>query len=189
MAKPTMDLRLGSTKETEIAEEIKEAPPLPGKRLGHGQVYLEWEAPEFVVYKKTTIWYIGFGILLALLFFTAFIMQSFLTGIIFFLSAVLIFFYSERPPKTVSYDLRTTGIKIDSRIYLYRELSAFNIVEHGSSIYLLLKSKRLLMPLIHVPLADNIDHEEVLDAISNHLPQDPEFVEPLADILAHWLGF
>ncbi|MDO8512688.1 MAG: hypothetical protein Q7S57_05410 [bacterium] len=189
MAKPTLDLRLDSTNKTEKTEETPETNTRAGGQLSHGQIYLEWEAPEYVVYKKTTVWYIGFGILLALLLFVAFVMQSFLTGIIFFLSGVLIFFHSERPPKIVSYDLRTTGIRIDSRIYLYRELSAFNIVEHGASIYLLLKSKRLLMPLIHIPLADDINHEEVLDAISNHLPQDPDFVEPLADVLAHWLGF
>lgn len=189
MAKPTLDLRPNSTNETENSKEAEETPSRSGGRLSHGQIYLEWEAPEYVVYKKTTAWYIGFGILLALLLFVAFMMQSFLTGVIFFLSGVLIFFHSERPPKSVSYDLRTTGIKVDSRIYLYRELTAFNIVEHGSSIYLLLKSKRLLMPLIHIPLADDINHEEVLDAISNHLPQDPDFVEPLADVLAHWLGF
>jgi hypothetical protein len=189
MAKPTLDLRPNSTNETEIDEEIAQSPARSGGSLSHGQIYLEWEAPEYVIYKKTTVWYIGFGVMLALLLSIAFIMQSFLTGIIFLLSGILIFFHSERPPKIVSYDLRTTGIRIDSRIYLYRELSAFNIVEHGSSIYLLLKSKRLLMPLIHIPLADNLNHEEVLDAISNHLPQDPDFVEPLADVLAHWLGF
>jgi len=189
MAKPTLDLRLGGTNKNNNEKETPESSLPPGSRLGQGQVYLTWEAPEYVVYKKTTVWYIGFGILLALLLFFAFVMQSFLTGIIFLLSGILIFFHSERPPKIVSYDLRTTGIRVDSQIYLYRELTAFNIVERGASIYLLLKSKRLLMPLIHIPLSDDMEHEKVLELLSNHLPQDTDFVEPLADVLAHWVGF
>lgn len=189
MAKSITDLRPNNTNETENAPKTPGTAKTPENRLSKGQIYLEWEAPEYIVYKKTTVWYIGFGVFLALLLFSAFVMQSFLTGVIFFLSGVLIYFHSERPPKVISYDIRTTGIKIGTRVYLYRELAGFNIVERGTDIYLLLKSKRLLMPLIHLPLPENINHEEVIEVIANHLPQDTDFVEPLADVLAHWVGF
>lgn len=186
MAKPTLDLRSGD--KDEDAQKTPE-PQITERKLSRGSTYLEWEAPEYVVYKKNTVWYIGFGIFLAILLFSAFVMKSFLTGIIFALSGILIFFLSERPPKITSYEIKTTGIRIGNRVYLYNELSSFNLVENGSSIYLLLKSKRLIMPLIHIPLAESLDHEEVVNIISNHLPQDPDFVEPLADVIAHWVGF
>jgi len=185
MAEPTLDLRQNNAKETD-KESLNENNE-HGK-LSKGEVFLSWEAPEYVVYKKTVRWYIGFGILLAFLLFTAFVMQSLLTGIVFILGGILVFVHSERPAKTISYDIRSSGVRIGKEFYLFQELSAFNVVERGDGIYMLMKSKRLLLPLIHMPLGD-VDHEEVVKIMSEKIPQDPEFVEPLADILAHWAGF
>jgi hypothetical protein len=186
MAEPTLDLRHQNAKEKETDEENTNS-NRHGK-LSTGEIFLSWEAPEFIVYKKNISWYIGFGILLAILLFTAFIMQSLLMGIVFILGGILIFFHSERPAKTISYDIRSSGVRMGKEFYLFRELDAFNVVERGNEIYMLLKSKRLLLPMIHIPLG-NMDHEEVVKVMSEKIPQDTDFVEPLADILAHWAGF
>ncbi len=181
MPKQPLDLRQ-KHEEVTVIEQPKTVP-------GGGRVLLEWEAPEFVVYKKTTGWYVGFGVLLALLLFAAFLLQSLLTGIVFILAGILIFVHAEKPPRIIGYDVRTTGVRIDERIYMFRELAAFNVVQHANDeAYLLLKSKRLVMPLIHVPLG-NSDAEEVTETLSKYIPQDINFVEPLADVLAHWAGF
>lgn len=179
MAKQTLDFNADGNKQKEQNEK---------KSLSSGTVLIEWEAPEYVVYKKTVVWYVGFGVILALLIFSAFVMQSFLTAIVFILAGILIFVYSERKPKIISYDIRTSGIRVDSRVFLFRELESFNTVERGSEVYLLLKSKRVFMPMIHIPLND-ADHELVTETLGRHLSQDPDFVEPFADIIAHWLGF
>jgi hypothetical protein len=187
MVEPTLDLRQNNAKEKETNKELPNEDSKHGK-LSKGEIFLSWEASEYVVYKKTVGWYIGFGILLAFLLFTAFIMQSLLTGIVFLLGGILIFVHSERPAKTISYDIRSSGVHMGKEFYLFRELEAFNVVERGDGVYMLLKSKRLLLPLIHIPLGD-VDHEEVVRVMSEKIPQDPDFVEPLADVIAHWAGF
>jgi len=187
MAEPTLDLRQNNAKGKETNKESTNESSEHGK-LSNGEIFLSWEAPEYVVYKKTVGWYIGFGILLAFLLFSALIMQSILTAVVFLLGGILIFVHSERPAKIISYDIRSTGVRMGKEFYLFRELSAFNVVERGDGVYMLLKSKRLLLPLIHMPLGDT-NHEEVVEVMSEKIPQDPEFVEPLADIIAHWAGF
>jgi hypothetical protein len=188
----TIDLRARTAETTQIrTEEFPApgtAPAQPRSAIGRGKTLLQWEAPEYVVYKKTTGWYVAFGIILALLLFSAFLLRSFLTGVVFFLAGVLIFLYSERPPRKVSYEIRDTGIRIGGRLYLYRELAGFNMVERTDGVYMLLRSRRLVMPLIHVPLGDQ-DPDKARELLLPLLTEDVQLVEPLADILAHWLGF
>jgi len=194
MAGPTINLRNRTGEEARLADPPAVAPAIavaetPPSRLSRGQTLLSWEAAEYVVYKKTATWYVIFGVVLALLLFSAFLLKSFLTGVVFFLSGILIFLYSERSPRRVAYAIRDTGIAIGNRVYLYRELSAFNLIERRDIVYILLKSRRLVMPLIHVPVADDIDPSAVRESLLQYLPEDEQFTEPLADVLAHWLGF
>ncbi len=186
---PTLDLKnkFNGTKKENESEPGNEN--VPGyNRIAQGKVILSWSAPEYIIYKKNTLWYICFGVILAFLIFISLLMGSFLTAIVFVLAGILIYVYSERQPKTVNYDVRTSGIRIGNRIYLFRELAGFNIMERNHEVYILLKSKRIVMPLIHIPIKDQ-DPEEVLNVLGEYLPEDPEINEPIADILAHWVGF
>lgn len=191
MATSIVDLR---SQPREDPQEDPAAPEdtqtaAPGEsRLARGEILMSWEAPEYIAYKKTTAWYVVFGIVLALLLFSAFLLQSVLTGVVFLLSGILIFVYSERPPRRVPYEIRTSGVSINRRVYLYRDLSAFNVVERGDTVYMLLKSRRLIMPLIHVPLT-GLDFQEVSEVMGAHLEEDDQLIEPFADVLSHWLGF
>lgn len=187
MAAPSLDLRNRSENVAQTAAE--ETPMIREGKLSRGNVLLSWEAPEYVIYHKTTGWYVGFGVLLALLLFSAILLQSFLTGVVFLLAGVLIFLYSERTPRRIRYEVRDTGIRVGERFYLFRELAAFNLVERGDTVYMLLKSRRFILPMIHVPLAEETDHQKLRKIMLRHMKEDHEFNEPLADVLAHWLGF
>lgn len=183
---PTLDLknRLNNLKNNQNPENGN----TPGGGFLQGKVLISWSAPEYIVYKKNTLWYICFGLILALSIFISLIMGSYLAIVIFVLCGILIYVYSERKPKTINYDIRTSGIRIDTRIYLFRELSGFNIMERNNEVYILLKSKRMVMPLIHVPIKEQ-NPEDIYNILSERLQEDPELSEPLADILSHWVGF
>ena len=122
----SLDLRTAKSEPT--VETTAVALPSEG-RLTRGTPLFSWEAPEYIVYEKSTAWYVGFGIILALLLFSAFLLKSFLSGVVFGLAGLLVFLYSERSPRIIHYELRDTGIRIGDRIYPFRELSAFNMVE------------------------------------------------------------
>ncbi len=160
-----------------------------GRRLHQGEPLLAWDAPEHVVYKKTTAWYIAFGIVWALLLFTAIVTGSFLTGIVFFIGGILLFLYSERAPRMVHFEILDTGIAIGRHIFPYRELMGFNLMERIDGVYILLRGRRLLIPLIHVPVADDVDPRKLQKILARHVKEDDTLVEPLSDIIAHWLGF
>lgn len=178
------------SEEQEIGQSISAAPlGDPQPRLARGIVLISWKAPEYVMYKKNAFWYMGFGIAFALLLFVStFILQSFLATVVFTMLGGLLFVYSERRPKIIEYDIRTSGIRIGNRVYLYRELLAFNVIERRHGIYLVVQSRRTIVPLIHVPLGD-ADPETVYNTLIEFLDDDPELTESLGDILSHWFGF
>lgn len=179
----TLDLRSpppGANPTTSPTDTPSPAPPSP----------LAWEAPEYHVRPKSLAWYAGFGAAFALLLFTAFLMRSFLTGVVFGLLGLLILLYSERSPKTVRFSLSPESLTVNDRRYPLRELDAFNVVDSltGTGFILLIRSRRLFMPLIHVPLGTQ-DSEAVRGLLRGSLREDLELRESLTDLLAHRLGF
>ena len=149
---------------------------------------LAWETSEFHPQPKGALWYAVFGVGMAALVFVAFLLRSFLSGVVFTLSGVLILIYSERPPRSLRIRISRDDLTINDRRYLLRDLDAFNIAESPSGMLALIRSKRLIMPLLHLPLGDQAP-EAVRRALRRGVKEDVNLHEPLPDLLAHWLGF
>lgn len=177
-----MDLDLRQPATPTRAADAVSSPQHPGPST------LSWEAPEYHLQPKTTAWYVGVGVLLALLLFAAFLMRSFLSGVVFALLGLLVLLYSERPPRTARFALSNEGVQVNDRRYPYRELGGFNVVESPTGPLALVRSRRLVMPLLHIPLGEHAA-ETIRARLRAYLTEDPELRESLADLLAHRLGF
>lgn len=149
---------------------------------------LAWETIEFHPAPKSALWYGIFGVVLAVLVFIAYLLRSFLSGIVFVLSGVLILLHSERPAKPIRVVITREDLIINDRRYRFGDLEAFNIVESHTGMLALIQSRRFVMPLLHLPLGDQ-DPEAVRKALRRGVPEDVNIREPLPDLLAHWLGF
>lgn len=158
---------------------------------------LSWTAPEYLLREKSVLWYAGFGVLMALLLFAAFLMRSFLSGVVFALLGTLVLLYSERPPRSVRFSISRDHLTINDRRYVLRDLDRFNIIEtpthpqaDGAPGHLLLiRGRRTLLPLLHLPLAADVEPETVRRALRRLIKEDADLREPLADLVAHGLGF
>lgn len=168
--------------ETEAPNQLDPAPIAPPDDA------LSWETPEYHAQPKTALWYAVFGVVLALLIFSAVLTRSFLSGVVFVLIGVLILLYSERPPRIIRFALTRETLAINDRLYPFSALDAFNIVDSPTGPLLLIRSRRLVMPLLHVPLADQ-DRDAVRAILRPHLREDADLHESTIDLLAHRLGF
>lgn len=179
---PALDLR-------EVVQTKTDAPTTTGgSPRAAPQPLLTWETPEHHLRPKTISWYAIFGVAMAILLFTAFLMRSFLSGAVFVLLGILVLLYSERSPRPLRVQLLPSALILNDRRYLWKDLDAFNIVESPTGMLALFRSRRLVMPLIHVPLADE-DPEAVRAILSREVKEDTQLREPLPDLLAHYLGF
>jgi len=170
---------------TAVPDSPKTIPPTYGATAG---TRLAWEAAEYHLQAKPLVWYAVFGAALAALLFIAFLLRSFLSGVVFALVGLLILLYSERPPRTIRFQLTDNALLINTNRYPFTDLEAFNVIESPRGMLALLRSRRLILPLIHVPLGSQ-DPDIVRGILRERVTEDPVLHEPLPDLLAHWLGF
>ena len=178
---PTLDLR---------PPNLEQAPRPQQDATRTASPALSWETPEYHLRPKSVFWYAGFGAVLAVFLFIAFLMRSFLTGVVFGLLGLLVLLFSERPPRTARFTISAESLSINDRKYPISELESFNIVDSllGTGVILLIRSRRVIMPLVHIPLG-NQDQSAVRGLLRERLHEDLELRESFTDILAHRLGF
>ncbi|MCC2630363.1 MAG: protein of unknown function with transrane region [Candidatus Paceibacter sp.] len=159
----------------------------------HTEAYLEpgatWEAPEYHHTHKTTDWYWGLAIITITVVIISILLGDVLFALFLLLASFTMSIFAHRLPRTVKIEMNTRGIKLDRIMYFYKDIESFWI-ELDENIYhpkIILKSKRLFMPLIAVPLGD-MNPDDVGDFLAQFLKEE-EIKEPILQRLLEDVGF
>ncbi|MBU4223793.1 hypothetical protein KJ934_01025 [Patescibacteria group bacterium] len=149
---------------------------------------IEWQAPEYEFYKKTTDWYWAVGIITAAASLSAALLHNFLFAILALLAGFSIALYGAKKPDIVSFSIMPDGIHIKNRVYLYENLKKFwiNCDAQGKK-ELIIESKKTLMPPITI-LMENTDPQKTRACLLKYLKEE-KIEEPLTTTLAKLLGF
>lgn len=152
-------------------------------------VLYEWTASEHVHQVKSNQWYAAY-IATGLLVVGAFVLLgSYLAALSLALIFILLFYIARREPALVRYRLMAEGVAINTVLYPYQNLTAFNVIyEPGGTKVVLLRPKRRLMPFIYLEVGD-ADPVTIRDILLEFVLEDQELQEPFSDILARRLGF
>lgn len=147
-----------------------------------------WEALEHIHDTKGSDWLWALGILVVAIAITSMYLGNMLFGILVLISGAVMAILSVREPKVVPYAVTQRGIRVEDKLYPYSTLECFYIDEEDSDEpILLVKSEKLFMPLLVMPLP-----EEYLDDIDNILSArlpEIELEEPLIHKIFEFLGF
>jgi hypothetical protein len=147
-----------------------------------------WEAPEHNHIEKSTDWYWAMSIIAVAGAITSITFNNVLFGMVILLAAATIFITGNRKPRTIPFEVTTRGIRIDDDFYAYTTLESWCIDEENPmGPQLIVKSKKLLMTLIILPLPEEYIHS-VERLIAIKLPQE-HLREPLSHKLLEFLGF
>lgn len=147
-----------------------------------------WQTAEYVHEEKSSDWYWTVGIITAALVIILFIFGNPLFGVILAIGVFTLAVFSARRPNVVSVRIDDKGVFIDKTLYPFTELESFSIDEdHRHGEHLLLKSKRVVMPMLSVPIKEN-DIDEIRDHISSKIPETPYKPSALHTIIDR-LGF
>lgn len=147
-----------------------------------------WEAPEHTHIEKSADWFWALGIIALASSVTAIILNNVLFGVVILLGTATVFIVGNRPPRIIPFEVLSRGIRFDTELYPYSSLESYYIDEHNvKGPMLLIKSKKMLMPLIIMPLPeDYVDDAERL--IAPRLPEE-HLKEPLGHLILEFLGF
>ena len=149
---------------------------------------LEWEAQEHVHMEKTSDWYWAVGIITVAAVVTSIIFNNILFGLVLLLGSITLTMHAMKEPPYREYRLTERGLHIDEVYYPFQNLESFWIEEDFYPTRILIKSKKVFMPLIVVPLHDDMDPDLVRGYLLPHIKVE-EHHEPLLHKVLEYLGF
>jgi hypothetical protein len=142
---------------------------------------IEWDAPEYVHYKKEKNWYIIAGILLSIIIVYALIKNSPIMAITFILIGAVSYIQLEKPPRTLRFKVTHDGVVVGKELYEFEDIKSFWIFYEPEFQVISLRTDSYLLPYVHVPI-HNEDPLEIRDILMKFIPEakhKPSFVDSI----------
>ena len=148
---------------------------------------ITWNAPVHIHTEKKPDWYWTVGIITLALSVVSFIFSQFILGIFIILATTVLVLLSSKPPHIRYCEINDRGIMVDDVLYPFLSLESFWIPHDEFPHKLILKSRKLFMPLI-VLYIDEVDPESVREVLLTYIAET-EHTEPLLKKVLERLGF
>lgn len=158
------------------------------QELGERRESLSWQTLEYQHYKKSKDWFWALFIMTLAFLIVAIITKNFLFGTFTIIAGFAIALLGGKKPQQVEVSISGRGVQIENNLYLYETLTSFWIFYQPPDIKeLSLKSEKLLMPYIKVPLGD-ADPAAIRKFLLQFLPEEAQ-EESFIDVIARRLKF
>jgi hypothetical protein len=148
---------------------------------------ISWDAPTHLYSEKGQDWYWAVGVITLALAAVSFIFGEIITGIFVIVAAIALVLHASHPPRHVTYEINDRGLVQGDTLYPFLSLESFWIPHDEMPPKILVKSRKLLMPLMVIYI-DGIDPEEVRQVLLRYIAET-EHREPILKKLLEWLGF
>jgi len=154
---------------------------------------LEWSALEYEEKERSTDWFWALGIIIVTSSAASIIYSNYFFATLLFLSGLLLGFFAIKKPDLISYKLNNQGLKIRDHFYPYNNIKSFwiQINEKEEKILkpiLFIKSERLFMPVISIPIENKLASDIEFIMISKNIPKEEMMEHPSQKIMES-LGF
>lgn len=149
---------------------------------------VSWKALEYKRKEKTTDWYWAVILIALAIVVVSFIIHNIFFAILVIISTVILLSFSIIAPKAIEIKINQKGITVGKEMYPFATLEAFWVdATDEDNQKILLKSKKLIMPLISIPLEEH-HHLDIREFLLQYLPE-VEMHEPLSQKIMEGLGF
>jgi hypothetical protein len=152
------------------------------------QMEFVWNAYDTNSKKKSGDWYFILWTIALSGAVAAVLLDNVLFGLFLVIAAFSVSIYASRKPKMVEFSVTRKGVRADTLILPFSTLTHFYIAEESMPMYLLLQSKKTLVPLYAFPIAEEVDIENLHTFLANFLEE--EVLEtPLYQRIMDRIGF
>lgn len=148
---------------------------------------LSWTALEHEYVERNPDWFWMVGVVALGGAILALILGNILFALFIVVGAVTLSLYALKHPRMVDFEINDKGVIIEADLYPYQTLESFCIHEHGASFRLLVKSQKVFMPYLALPLGD-VPPVEIRKALANKLPEI-YVAESISEKLMERMGF
>ena len=149
---------------------------------------IEWEAHEYEHKERSSDWFWAVGIISVAIAVVSFILGNVIFGILVIIAAFALSIFANRPPAVVDVSINERGITRGKIHYPYQTLESFWIDTEHPEKKIILKSQKMLMPLIVIPLGEGVDIDDLHEVLSQFLKEEYHSL-PIIEKLLDYLGF
>lgn len=154
---------------------------------------LEWSALEYEEKERSADWFWALGVIIVTSSIASIIYSNYFFATLLILSGVLLAFFAVKKPEIIHYELNNKGLKIGTRLYPYENIKSFWVqIDHSGEIEikptLFIKTERLFMPVISIPIENEMAREIHEVFISINIPEEETKEHPSEKII-EYLGF
>jgi len=149
---------------------------------------LEWTAYEYEHKERGSDWFWAVGIISVSLAVASIIFGNIIFGILILVGAFTLSLYAKRSPEEISVLIDEEGVTRNKIRYLYESLASFWIDLDHPHKKIIFRSKKMLMPLIIIPLADDVDSERLHRILSRQIEEEYHSL-PIVEKILEYLGF
>lgn len=148
---------------------------------------LEWSALEYEDKERSSDWFWAFGIIIVTSALASIIYANYFFAGLLILSGILLGFFTKKKPDMVTYELNEKGLIIRNRLYPYENIKSFWVEKNGKPL-LFIKSERIFMPILTIPLEDSMTEIIQSIMIEKNIMEERMQIHPSEKIM-ETLGF
>ena len=149
---------------------------------------IEWEAHEYEHKERSQDWFWAVGIVSVRIATAAVIFGNIIFGVLVLVGAFTLLLFASRPPSIIHASIDEKGVTKGTIRYPYQTLESFWIDTEHPHKKIILRSHKLLMPLIVVPLGEEVDIEQLHEKLSLFLSVEFHSL-PFVERVLEYLGF
>lgn len=138
-----------------------------------------WTASEFVEHEKAASWFIilfagGAGVVTLIYLIT----KEKTTAAVISMAVILFAVAAQRKPRTLTYEINSSGVTIGPKTYPYAQFKSFAVVEEGAFNSIQLMPLKRFMPPISLYCPPE-QEQQVIEALGNYLPHEERRHDPI----------
>lgn len=149
---------------------------------------IEWEAHEYEHKDRSPDWFWAVGIVAVAIAVASTIFGNIIFGLLVLVSAFTLSLYAKKHPETLRITVDEKGVTKNKIHYPFSTLRSFWIDTEHSHPKIIFRSEKLFMPLIIIPIGEELDIERLHRILSRFLKEEPHSL-PLVENILEYLGF
>ncbi|MCR5572625.1 MAG: hypothetical protein K6F57_02520 [Candidatus Saccharibacteria bacterium] len=146
---------------------------------------VNWEAREYIEYKKNTGWYVGLAIVTVALCAIAILMQQWTFLLLIVVAVIALLTYTMRSPRLLHYSLSDKGLSEGNNLYLFNDFRSFGVLNENNHYSIVLMPKKRFGTRVTVYFPET-EGEQIVDVFGSKLPMEPVKLD-LLDRLVRFL--
>ena len=149
---------------------------------------VEWDAHEYEHKERSSDWFWAVGIIAFAIAIISVIFGNIIFAILILVGAFALSLFANRPPEITHVIVNEIGVARGKVLYPYSTLVSFWIDMEHPHKKIILRSEKMFMPLIIVPLNDEVNADELHEKLSQFLSEEFHSL-PFVERMLEYFGF